>query len=116
MRAANIARYRFSPSAYCGTTRSLAVRCPVGCSAGSKDKNGGITRGGSDSLDLGGSNSGASSAKGSSDGGLVLPVGGDSGLGSRQDRARAPAGAARFPIAPGGTRPRYAPPSTTLPA
>src|SRR5438445_13764720 len=81
MRLANIARYRFSPSDSCRASFAVLLSVVLlGCSAGGKDKGGGITRGGSDSLNLGGSNN--DGGKSGSDGGLVLPLGGNTGPGS----------------------------------
>ena len=73
MRAANIARYYFSPSVRWG----LGLICGIaalGCSAGGDEKNGSTTRGAAGSLNLAGTTSDA--GKGGSNGGLVIGIGG----------------------------------------
>ncbi|HXK16842.1 MAG TPA: hypothetical protein VNG33_03475, partial [Polyangiaceae bacterium] len=82
MRAANIARYRFSPSDYCRVAFGVLVCAAwLGCSAGGNDKHGSATESSSaGSLNLAGSTNGG--GKGGSDGGLNIPLGGNTGLGS----------------------------------
>src|SRR5882672_1352149 len=76
MRAANIARYHFSPSAG-WVLRLLCGIAALGCSAGSGEKNGSTAHGSAGTLNLAGTTSNA--GRGGSGGSLMIGIGGSDG-------------------------------------